>query len=61
MIAPSKDWRFVKHPALICVLKGWRWGWRCLISPRGTVFETRRTRRGLIARPYRDFQLKAEN
>lgn len=56
----SQHWRPVKQPLSLCTRKGWAWGRRCLISPRGTVFEIRRGLGGLLARRRRDFQLEAE-
>lgn len=54
------DWKAVKRPWTMTVKKGWRWtrAALCLVSPRGTVFETRLTRAGLFARKRREFQLK---
>ena len=59
----SKDnWRLVPHPMRLCIFKGWQWGRRCLISPRGTVFEIRTTAGiGVLARQRRDFQLNGDN
>lgn len=56
MIARQNQWRWVRRPLRIS-LRGWALGFRSLISPRGTVFETRATRYGLVARKRRDFQL----
>lgn len=55
---PRRDWRLVQHPLRLCVFKGWARGRCCLISPRGTVFETRLLPNGLLmARRRREFQL----
>ena len=50
------DWRAVRHPLQIG-LRGWRYGRRCLISPRGTVFETVHRPGMMLARKRRDFDL----
>lgn len=52
----TQQWRPVRRP-LRLGLRGWRLGRRCVISPRGTVFETRLTRAGLFARRRLEFQL----
>jgi hypothetical protein len=51
------NWRALKHP-LRLGLRGWRYGRRCIISPRGTVFETRHTRAGTLARKRWDLELE---
>lgn len=50
------QWRPLRHPGRMVVSRRWRWGKHCLISPRGTVFETRVTHMGLLARRM-EFQL----
>lgn len=55
----AREWRAVRHPLRMC-LRGWTPGRRSLISPRGTVFETRHTAGGVLARARRDFQLTQE-
>lgn len=58
MTRRATQWRAVLHPLKLTVSKGWRWGRGCLISRRGTVFETRVTHMGVLARQRREFQLK---
>lgn len=60
MTSRSQLWRPVRQPLRMCVRKGWSWGRRCLISPRGTVFEVRAGAAGLVARRRWDFQLENE-
>jgi hypothetical protein len=52
----QKRWRVVRRP-LRMGLRGWRYGRCCLISPRGTVFETRLLPGGVMARKRMDFEL----
>jgi hypothetical protein len=40
------------------LLRGWQQGRACVISPRGTVFVTRRTGTGLVARRRWDLELE---
>lgn len=56
----KRGWRLVAQPLQMCLRKGWSWGRRSLISPRGTVFEVRPTSLGLVARQRREFQLETE-
>lgn len=61
MIAPdkTKHWRRVRRP-LRLLLRGWRQGRGCLVSPRGTVFVVRRTPAGYVARAHRAYELTAD-
>lgn len=54
----ANSWRMVRHP-LRMLQRGWRQGRGCVISPRGTVFVTRRTPGGLVARSRMEFELVA--
>lgn len=60
MAQRSQLWRPVRQPLTLCLRKGWSWGRRSLISPRGTVFEVRPSGLGLLARRRLDFQLENE-
>lgn len=56
------QWREVRHPLGI-YLRGWKLGRRSIISPRGTVFETRFLNgkgNRMIARKQLDFHLSAQ-
>lgn len=56
----TKSWRPVRHPLQLVTRKGWQFGRRSLISPRGTVFETHWAQgimTALYARRRLDFQL----
>lgn len=57
MLDRSHTWKPLRHPLNLAVRKGWVWGRRCVISPRGTVFETRHSPVGVLARKRADFQL----
>lgn len=57
MNARVERWKSVRRPASVVLRKGWSWGQRCLISPRGTVFEVKRWPFGLLARKRSEFQL----
>lgn len=48
--ARTMQWRAVAHPLAMVLRKGWRLGRCSLVSPRGTVFATRLTGHGLVAR-----------
>lgn len=50
-----RDWRPLRYP-LRLLLRGWRQGRGCVISPHGTVFVTRRTPGGLVARARMEFE-----
>lgn len=53
------EWRRVRHPMRLCVFKGWTWGTRQLISPRGTVFLVRPIPGlGVLAQPRQRIQTK---
>jgi hypothetical protein len=61
---PSRDFRPVRHPLRLVLERGWTYGTDprrrdgiTLISPRGTIFETRHLRGALMARPYHHYQL----
>lgn len=50
-------WRVIRRPLRLCSEKGWQIGRRCIISPRGTVFETRFERGAIYARKRWDVSL----
>lgn len=49
-------WRRLKHP-LRMSLRGWKWGERCIVSPRGTVYVTRPSDHGTLARRQNEYEL----
>jgi len=59
MTLRANQWRLIRHP-LRLLLRGWRQGRGCFVSPRGTVFLVQRTPGGLMARAHRAFELKED-
>lgn len=53
-------WKPVRRPLALVCRKGWQWGRRALISPRGTVFVVHFTSNGIVARKRTDFVLNEE-
>jgi hypothetical protein len=53
----SREWRVLRHPFRM-LMRGWRAGRGCVVSPRGTVFVTRRLPGALAARRRFDFELE---
>lgn len=53
----NREWRVLRHP-LRMLLRGWRAGRGCVVSPRGTVFVTRRLPGEVAARRKFEFELE---